>query len=84
MFGHLVLAAHFCASSAHTVRIGRIVRATDPAKPVVVLTNSSDQPCQVVTGSGLGTVAFTSVLQDGKAIEPLPIDVSFSEVWSCS
>ena len=46
---------------------------------MVVLTNSSDQPCQVVTGSGLGTVAFISVVQDGKAIEPLPIDVSFSD-----
>jgi hypothetical protein len=54
------------------------VRTTDPLKPTLVLTNISTEPCQVVQSS-LGTVAITKVLQDGKEITPLPLNVSFDE-----
>ena len=79
MFGHLLLAALFALPAPAQSGLDVKVRATDPAKPVVVLTNSSDRPCQVVTESGLGTVAYTSVTQDGRVIEPLPLEVSFSD-----
>src|SRR5581483_2062393 len=52
------------------------VRASDPLKPVVVLTNNSGKPCQVAN-TALGTIAVTSASQDGKAITPIPVDVGF-------
>ncbi len=79
MLGHLLLAALFTLPAPASSGLEIQVRATDPAKAVVVLTNAGDQPCQVVGGSSLGTVAFTSVVQEGKAIEPLPVEVSFHD-----
>jgi von Willebrand factor type D domain len=54
------------------------VRASDPLKPVIVLTNNSGKACQVAN-TALGTVALTRVEQDGKAIAPIPINVAFPE-----
>ncbi len=55
------------------------IRSADPARPVLTLTNSGAEPCQVVGGSSRGTVAFVKVEQAGKAIAAQPIEVSFSD-----
>jgi hypothetical protein len=49
------------------------VRAHNPLKPVLVLTNSSQQACQVA-GTSVGTVAITEFRQDGKIIQPEAMD----------
>src|SRR5262245_15230352 len=54
------------------------VRAGDPLAPVVVLTNTSGQPCQVA-GTATGTVSLTEVSQDGHAVSPIPIFPNFDD-----
>src|SRR5262249_21549421 len=54
------------------------VRASDPLKAVIVLTNNSGKACQVANTT-LGTVALTRVEQDGKAIAPIPMHVTFPD-----
>lgn len=55
------------------------IRGADSAKPIVILTNNTGRACQVVTGSPMGTIAITRAEQDGEAIQPLPLEVSFPD-----
>ncbi|HSW87780.1 MAG TPA: VWD domain-containing protein [Candidatus Saccharimonadales bacterium] len=54
------------------------VQTKDTAKPVLLLTNSGSIPCKVID-SNLGTVAITKVMQNGRPIKPLPIQVKFDD-----
>jgi hypothetical protein len=54
------------------------VRASDPLKPVIVVTNNSGKACQVAN-TAVGTVSLTRVEQDGKPIAPIPVHVTFPD-----
>lgn len=77
MLAHLLIAAAMAAAPPPS-GLDIKVRADDPLKAVIVLTNNSGKACQVANTT-LGTVALTRVEQAGKAITPIPIDVGFPE-----
>lgn len=76
----LFISIFFVSSPAYAFdsSLKATVQTKDPAKPVLVLTNIGNAPCQVID-SNLGTVAITKVVQDGKTIKPLPIQVKFDD-----
>ena len=74
-----VLLGH--ATSAHAAAAGDLgvqVHGDDAGRPVVTLTNTGTQPCQVVPVAE-GTVVLTRVEQDGKPVEPIPIIPSYDD-----
>src|SRR5512139_2474147 len=77
MLAHLLVAAALVAAPAPS-GLDIKVRASDPMKPVIVLTNNSGKACQVAN-TAVGTVSLTRVEQDGKAIVPIPVHVTFPD-----
>ena len=54
------------------------VAAKNPTEPVLRLKNISNHACQIAT-TAQGTVAITQVIQNGKTLQPLPIDGASDE-----
>lgn len=77
MLAHLLVAAALAAAPAPS-GLDIKVRASDPLKPVIVLTNTSGKACQVAN-TAVGTVALTRVEQDGKTVVPIPVGVAFPD-----
>jgi hypothetical protein len=65
-------------SAADDAQLSASIDGSNPAQSVLVLKNISRAACQVAD-TATGTTAITRVIQDGTAITPLPMEVSFEE-----
>jgi hypothetical protein len=66
------------ASMALTGGLAATVDGSDPLGPVLTLTNTGDEPCQIAETT-LGTIAVTAVEQDATPAVPVPIDVAVED-----
>ena len=66
------------AQAAETSQLSATIESDDPLKTRLVLKNSSAAACQIAD-TATGTIAITSLTQNGQPITPTPLDVSFQD-----
>lgn len=64
--------------AAENQSVSATISSHDPASSKVTVKNSSQAACQVAN-TAVGTVAITKVMQNGQAITPSPMEVSFED-----
>ncbi len=64
--------------SEQSPSLSGLLTIENPAQPVLVLKNTGKQACAIINTS-YGTVSISQFIQDGKAIQPIPIQTNMDD-----